>query len=260
MPLNQERPLSPEERSHFDQRGYLIIRDLVPPDLVERMRKLVTLSLHPALGPLEYEAEVQYPGSPESLSVEGGLTPRRLLHAYSRGEVFRRWAHSRMATSVISQLLGAQRLMLSQCHHNCIMTKSPRFSSETGWHQDTRYWNFERPELVNTWLALGDEHESNGCMRVIPGSHRAQLSPEQFDELTFFTEDSDANQRMIESAESAELSAGDVLFFHAHLLHAAGRNLTNEVKSAVVFTYHDESNHPIPNTRSARLPGVVVSA
>lgn len=259
VPLNQKRPLSDAERSQFERDGYLIIRKLVPDEVVEEMRAQVIGSLHPPVGPIEYEAEVQYPGAPENLEVEGGLTPRRLRFAYARGDLFRRWAHSTIATSVISQLLPGERLMLSQCHHNCIMTKSPRFSSQTGWHRDTRYWNFARPELVNSWLALGDETVENGCMRLIPGSHRQDLDDACFDDEAFFIDD-DRNEALIGGATIAELSAGDVLFFHAHALHAAGWNRTDEVKLAVVFTYHDESNHPLPDTRSACLPEIVVSA
>ena len=74
-------------------------------------------------------------------------------------------------------------------HHNCVMTKQPRFSSDTGWHQDVRYWHFERPELVNVWVALGDETPENGCLRVIPGTHAGTFRPEQFDAAKFLRAD-----------------------------------------------------------------------
>ena len=50
--------------------------------------------------------------------------------------------------------------------------------------------------------------------------------------------------------------AGDVLFFHCRLFHAAGMNLTDEVKLSAVFTCHAGDNQPIPGTRSATLPGI----
>lgn len=260
MPLNQHRPLSDTEYRFFTDNGYLVVHDLVPNTVIDTMRNLVTQSLHPPLGPLEYEAEVQYPGAPSGLEMEGGLTPRRLLHAYSRDEVFRRWAHSPVATSIISQLLRTDRVMLTQCHHNCIMTKSPRFSSETGWHQDIRYWQFENSELISSWLALGNENEENGCMHVIPGSHLLDYEPDQFDEAAFFRSDLETNRSLIRQSVSVELKPGDVMFFHARTLHAAGSNRTRQIKAAVVFSYHAEENRPVPGTRSARLPGIVVNA
>ena len=56
-----------------------------------------------------------------------------------------------------------------------------------------------------------------------------------------------------------ELEAGDVLFFHCRLFHAAGKNRSGEVKLSAVFTYHTAgSNRPIPGTRSDRYPSVPV--
>ena len=57
--------------------------------------------------------------------------------------------------------------MLSQCHHNCVMTKHPGCSA-TLWHQDIRYWSFDRPELISAWFALDQEEAVNGALRVIP--------------------------------------------------------------------------------------------
>ncbi|MCE9592477.1 MAG: phytanoyl-CoA dioxygenase family protein [Planctomycetes bacterium] len=44
------------------------------------------------------------------------------------------------------------------------------------WHQDVTYWGFEPPKATTIWLAIDDADVENGCMRVIPGSHkRGQL-------------------------------------------------------------------------------------
>ena len=40
------------------------------------------------------------------------------------------------------------------------------------WHQDVTYWGLEPPEAATAWLAVDDVDIGNGCMRVIPGSHR----------------------------------------------------------------------------------------
>jgi phytanoyl-CoA hydroxylase len=66
-----------------------------------------------------------------------------------------------------------------------MMTKNPSYSSITNWHQDIRYWSFERPELVSVWLALGREYFENGCLLVLPGSHAMEFAAEQFDENLF---------------------------------------------------------------------------
>jgi phytanoyl-CoA hydroxylase len=190
----------------------------------------------------------------------GGESPRRLLNAYSRDEMFRHWATSSPLMAALSRLLGTQRIMLSQNHHNCIMTKHPGFSSETHWHQDIRYWSFDRPELITTWLALGDERPANGSLSLIPGSHRSAFDRGRFDAALFLRENLPENRALIDTARSIALSAGDVLFFHCRALHAAGSNTTDETKLSLVFTYHAEDNRPIPGTRSAKYPDIEITA
>jgi hypothetical protein len=144
----------------------------------------------------------------------------------------------------------------AQSHHNCIMTKYPGYSSATLWHQDIRYWSFDRPELVSTWLALGDENPANGSLQVIPGSHRLELDRGRLDAELFLRPELPENAELIATAVPVTLAAGDVLFFDAQTFHAAGTNTTDEVKLSAVFTYHRRDNRPIAGTRSANYPSL----
>jgi len=87
--------LSDEQLKQFNKDGYLIERGLAGDDLIARMNQVIDDSVSPALAPVEYEADVHYPGAPESKTAPGGQTPRRLLNAYTRASVFREWANSR---------------------------------------------------------------------------------------------------------------------------------------------------------------------
>ncbi|MCB1739932.1 MAG: phytanoyl-CoA dioxygenase family protein [Gammaproteobacteria bacterium] len=247
-------------RSRFDQDGFLVVRGLAVPEVCTTMREAVLDALSPLQGPAEFEADVGYPGSPPSRAAEGGNTPRRLLYAYARHPVFRQWARSAAVKSVLETLMAEPdrdpTVMVSQCHHNCVMTKHPGFSSETSWHQDIRYWSFDRPELVSVWLALGHEHARNGVLSIIPGSHRLSLDRGRLDHVLFLRTDLEENQALMRKAVTLELNAGDVLFFHSRVFHEAGQNLTDEVKLSCVFTYHLQDNNPIPGTRSALYPSV----
>ena len=136
------------------------------------------------------------------------------------------------------------------------MTKHPGYSSATLWHQDIRYWSFDRPELVSVWLALGEENAGNGALRIIPGSHRLDLDRGRFDRDLFLRTDQADNKALLRAARAVALSPGDALFFHCRALHAAGINRSAEVKLSCVFTYHRADNKPIPGTRSSRYPGL----
>ena len=246
---------TPAEVEYFERNGFVIARGLASRERCERMRAVAQRDLAAEGGPLEYEAQVKYPGSPASLGAPGGRTVRRLLQAYARDSLFREWATSPEMSARLRQLLGPD-VELSQAHHNCIMTKNPAFSSATGWHQDIRYWSFEKPELISAWLALGPEHEENGCLWLVPGSHRMAFRREQYDDDRFFHADIDENRKILQDRVAAELDEGDVLFFHCRLLHAAGRNRTGLTKFAAVFTYHGAANRPLAGTRSASPPEI----
>jgi len=245
--------LSATDIEHFQRDGYLILRGFTAPVMVAALRSVAEEHLRREIPPLEYEADLHYPGAPSSRIAEGGRTVRRLLQAQGRHPAFTEWLNQPALLTRLHQLLGADVLM-PLAHHNCIMTKQPRSSSDTSWHQDIRYWAFERADLINVWLALGPERKDNGCLQLIPGSHRLTYTTAQFDSAQFFRQDAAENQALLTQAIDAELDAGDVLLFHCRTLHAATRNFSEQTKFSAVFTFRAGDNHPLPGTRSASLP------
>ncbi|MAT16160.1 MAG: phytanoyl-CoA dioxygenase [Planctomyces sp.] len=250
---------SSEEVAQFERDGYIIVRNLADPELVQQMRKVTRKHLEEAILPLEFEADVKYPGSPLSRDSVGGHTIRRLKQAHARDICFTEWVSSPQMLGRLSQLLGPE-LVMPLAHHNCVMTKQPQFSSRTGWHQDIRYWSYQRPQLVNAWLALDHEESNNGCLRVIPGSHRLNPVDHAFDEAQFFLDEDQRNRDLIDRHIEAELQPGDVLFFHVLCLHAASANLSEQTKHSVVFTFRPADNKPIPGSRSAAHPEILLPA
>ncbi len=251
--------LSDLQRQQFSRDGFLKVSGLADNNLCERILGVVTASMAPAIGPLEYEADVHYQGAPQFRADDGGDTPRRLLNAYARDSVFREWACRPNMVACVKQILGSDTLRLTQNHHNCIMTKLPKFSSRTDWHQDIRYWSFDKPELINVWLALGNETHGNGGMKLIPGSHRMEFDRGRLDAKLFLRQDLDENKVLLDSAVNVDMKAGDVLFFHCRTFHAAGANTTDKPKYSLVFSYHAADNNPIRGTRSSRLESVDIA-
>ncbi len=258
------------DRAAFERDGFLVKKGFAAHSVCDDIMSISKTQLNDNLAPIEYEVDVQYPGSPVSKNAEGGDTCRRLLHAYARDERFRQWATSDAIRSVLEDLFRGERtvsaagnanesnVLMSQCHHNCVMTKQPGYSSATLWHQDNRYWSFDQQNLISVWLAVGDETKKNGCLRVIPGTHKTQIDPGRFDAALFLRPDSPENKELISRSKTVELAKGDVLFFHSRLFHAAGRNLSDETKFSLVFTYHEANNRPITGTRSGRFPSVIL--
>lgn len=248
----------PSELEQFCEEGYLVVPGLASPSDVAKMRQVTDAGVRDHIEPVEYEFELNYPGAPKSESAEGGRTIRRLKQACSRSFVFTEWMMRPEILNRLKQLLGP-RVVCPLAHHNCIMTKQPKYSSETGWHQDIRYWSYQRPELVNAWIALGREQPDNGCLQVIPGSHKLILDRARLDDELFFRRDLPENQPLIDSKVFVPLNAGDVLFFHCRTLHSASRNSTAETKYSAVFTFRSADNPPMSETRSSSLPELVLT-
>lgn len=247
------------QASVFATDGFLVLRGVLDAQTCAMARRDIRAALDPVVGPAEYEADVGYPGAPGTRDAEGGQTPRRLLHAIARSEVLRALALDETVADSLRAVMGTTHIQLSQCHHNCVMTKHPGFSSATLWHQDIRYWSFDRPELVSAWFALGAETRKNGALKVIPGSHRLSLGRGRLDRDLFLRPELEENRALIHQAIPVELEQGDVLLFHCRLFHAAGKNLSDQVKLTPVFTYHEATNRAIPGTRSDQLPSIDVS-
>ena len=148
---------------------------LLKPAETKALRTLALSQLEQRLKPFELETELNYPGAPASQNSEGGTTIRRLKSAYSRDDSYKKYAKQIEVIKAIQQILDEQEIWLNPNHHNCVMTKHPRYSSETLWHRDTRYWSFSNKYLINAWFALGDELHTNGAMKILPGSHSCLL-------------------------------------------------------------------------------------
>jgi phytanoyl-CoA hydroxylase len=258
MQMANALPSTQLTQNAFARDGYMVLRGVLDEAECREVGGFVAACLDPLMGPAEYEADVGYPGSPSSRGAPGGTTPRRLLHAYSRSQRLRRLALHPDVAAALERVMDGEAVCMSQCHHNCVMTKHPGYSSATLWHQDIRYWSFDRPELVSAWFALSDEDRKNGALRLIPGSHRLELDRGRFDRDLFLRPELDVNRDLIHRAVAAELRRGDVLLFHCRLLHAAGKNLSDTVKLSPVFTYHTDDNRPIPGTKSAQYPSIAL--
>ncbi len=250
-----------EGRAHIDEvrdKGYAVVPGFIPADRLPRLNRVARELLAARAQPLEFEADLQYPGAPASRSAAGGETVRRLLDAYQRHPDFAECATTPRLRDWMASYFAEEPVM-SRAHHNCLMTKHPLYGSLTGWHRDIRYWSFEREDLVSVWLALGEETRHNGALWLVPGSHRAAFDADRFDEAKFFRSDRPDNAKLIQSAVSPSLAPGDAIFFHCNTLHSAGKNQSDAVKFSLVYTYHGRSNPARPGTRSASKPEVELS-
>jgi phytanoyl-CoA hydroxylase len=252
-PAGEDIASSPSCRTQIERlrdQGYVVVPRFLAAGELALLNQVARSQLAAHADPVEFEADLQYPGAPRSRVADGGATVRRLLDAYGRDPVFARCATAPQLCEWMEAYFG-ESVLLSPAHHNCLMTKHPFYGSLTGWHRDIRYWSFEREDLVSVWFALGNEEIDNGALWFVPGSHRMTFDADRYDEAKFFRDDVADNIAILGSGESPRLAPGDAVLFHCSTLHSAGKNLSGAVKFSLVYTYHGRSNPPKPGTRSA---------
>jgi ectoine hydroxylase-related dioxygenase (phytanoyl-CoA dioxygenase family) len=72
----------------------------------------------------------------------------------------------------VESLLGPDIL----CWASGFFAKQPGDGTFISWHQDATYWGLSSPDVVTAWIALTPSTPESGCMRVVPGTHRAQIA------------------------------------------------------------------------------------
>ena len=73
-----------EQVQSLREQGFVVVPGLVAPERCDEMKEIAQLQLQEAAAPVEFEADLRYPGAPDSRHAPGGHTVRRLLDAYAR--------------------------------------------------------------------------------------------------------------------------------------------------------------------------------
>lgn len=117
------------------------------------------------------------------------------------------------------------------------MNKPARKGTFLPWHQDR--WNFlHRDPLITVWTALDPATIANGCVQVIPGSHKLGLiNPSHT--AGFLTPEQVAQHCPPEKVIYLELAPGEVVLLHNWLLHASDVNKTDIPRRAFSVCYMD---------------------
>jgi phytanoyl-CoA hydroxylase len=122
------------------------------------------------------------------------------------------------------------------CFRAMFMNKPAGLGSPLIWHQD-RWTNLDRDPLVTVWTALDPATRDNGCVQIVPGSHRELLNPEHG---SGFLTDEMANEiAQREDTLYLELEAGEVVLLHNHMLHTSDVNRTQQSRRAFSVCYMD---------------------
>lgn len=124
------------------------------------------------------------------------------------------------------------------------VVKPPRVGLPALWHQDGHPWEARGiTRAVSIGVALDPTTEANGCLRVIPGSHRvpAHALRAVADRPNIFGAELDPDLVDESQAVSLALAPGDVSVHHPNLIHGSGANRSDVPRRTLVVRYRPAS-------------------
>ena len=155
------------------------------------------------------------------------LGGRPVAQALGHTQAYFRWAYD-LAThpsilDAVEDVLGPDLLVWTVS----IFPKYPRDPGYISWHQDGTYWGLDSTRVVTAWVALTDSTVDNGCMRVVPGSHRRPILPHRD---TYAADNRLSRGQEIEveveeqDAVDVVLRAGEMSLHHVNIIHGSNPN------------------------------------
>lgn len=223
---------------HFHERGFLAVENVFAPEEVEGYRRAISRVVADDRGATAGRPQIVWyePGvDPDGLDGEAKeLAVRKLFRFWDHEPALRAAGEHPALVGLCERLLG-ERVSMFQ---DMALLKPPGGGAEKPWHQDGAYFALKTPQkVIGTWTALDAATADNGCMHVIPGSHKLGPRPH------YHVRDCQIPDDAVDVANDVicPLRPGGVLLFSGLLHHGTPPNLSGTRRRALQFHYMAES-------------------
>ena len=230
--------LQKDQRALYKDQGYLELGPTLTPHGTESLlRECMT----------EWEKE-KGPFDPNSSWLKNSL----LADIHKKSEIARQFYFDGPLVAIMQQLIGPNiKGVASQ-----LTFKMRGNTKPFGWHQDNGYGELDPYNAISTLTALEDTDEENGCLRIIPGSHKLG----QINVSDMFNHHSRNEKMSIElqvdenQAVPLPMKAGETLIFHCKTFHQSQGNFSKTRDRRILFLrYADADAVEVYNERKPRL-------
>ena len=215
----------------FREKGFLLGNRVLSDEQVDELRSELARVID------DYEnAEVAQPVRIANLGGKEESPVWQIVNIWEASSAYHRLTHNPTIVEEIGQLTSATELRV---WHDQIQYKPPKVGGVNRWHQDSPLWGILTPKTsqVTAWVALDDVDESNGCMRMIPGSYRWGS------QMPFLREVADIDS-MPDRFEDNELEVelcpvpkGHVHYHHSLTWHGSHDNTSGSPRRAIAVHY-----------------------
>jgi ectoine hydroxylase len=223
--------LKEETLKQYERDGYVLARSMFDGEEVELLRRAAKE---------DRELDQHSFGMGDG---EGG-TVRLSLWNHPGDTLYGMFARCETIVNSAEKILGGEVYH----YHSKMIMKDAKVGGAWTWHQDYGYWYQNGvlfPMLTSAFIAVDRATKENGCLQVLKGSHHLGridhvLSGDQ----------AGADRERVKEAEKVlelvhvEMEPGDVLFFHANLLHRSDQNRSDHPRWSMICCYNSATNNP----------------
>lgn len=202
--------LSEAEIRTYERDGQLIPRHRLAPELMSRLTACIEalIAQNPDVRP------EQLVGAHVRKSADTGVQGvDELLECASHPDIL----------DMVEQVMGPDLIVWG----SQVFSKPAGDGMAIPWHQDGQYWPVRPLRTVTVWIAIDPARVENGCMRVIPGSHRQGLMPHLSSDdpglaLNQGLEDVDEDRAVDVVLEPGQVSLHDAMLVHGSNANRSG--------------------------------------
>ena len=242
--MSDAKILSQEQIDQFERDGCLTVGGVFSEEELEDLTRSLDRVLEK--GPDGFAPDEPQPESYRDLSGGEGVSENpvwQIVNIWEAEKAFARLVFHPLIVKAISQLTGESDLMV---WHDQVQYKPAGYGGATRWHQDAPLWPIIRPMTpVSAWIPFDDADEENGCMWMVPGSHKWG------NQMDFLRTQGELTKREgfgglagFEAPGGAEVAArpwpvkrGEVSFHHSVTWHGSPFNESERPRRAIAIHY-----------------------
>jgi ectoine hydroxylase-related dioxygenase (phytanoyl-CoA dioxygenase family) len=250
--------LSQADKDQYRRDGYLEVEDAVTPEQLEAMRRELG---HWVEESRQHDAPFGDPtidGRPR-FDIGADHSPdhpalRRVNNPSDISPAFTAVMTAAPVVDMVADLIGPD----VKFHHCKINLKLSGTETAVGYHQDFAYTPHSNDDIVTALIMLDDMTEENGCLMVVPGSHKGPVhSLFEGERFTGYVQ-----PEVLREAKAREVAitgkAGGACLMHTRLLHGSAANHSPRPRGLYicVFTAADAvplAANPMPNPNEGRI-------
>ena len=248
--MNQLHPpfLSDTELNEYHENGYVRLGRVAPLEqtqaLCQRIDDIMLGKIHydnmlMQLCPSAGDAEL----ARQTNEFKGSTLKYRKIQDLEQDPLFLPYIQHPLFADITRRIIGEQVSIFRAMFFN----KPAERGVVINWHQDgAGGWQLSIRPKITVWTALDATTVANGCLQIIPGSHKS-LIPKQGDLL-------DAEERAQYAPDEKhlylEMEPGEVVLLHNWTLHRSETNNTNRPRRAFSVCYIDAATRQKTNGRS----------